>query len=105
MHQPTLASPCAIASTTWNRVAGSTSSPSQERGISRRNSRASCKRVEHVVGNAALAFDAVAGAVDQRDQLARPADQLGGAPLPIRGAGLIRKAIQHPATPASRGSS
>ena len=52
------------------------------------------QRVEHVVGNAPLAFDAVAGAVDQRDQLARPADQLGGAPLPVRGAWLIRKAIR-----------
>jgi len=58
------------------------------------------QRVEHVVGDALLALDLVARTIDQRDQLARPADQLGGAALAIGGARLICKAVQHPATPA-----
>src|SRR6266851_8788611 len=41
-HQAVLASPRAIVSITWKRVTGSVSSPFAERGISRRNSRASC---------------------------------------------------------------
>ena len=86
MHHPTLASPCAIASTTWNRVAGSTSSPSQRARDQQAEQPRVMQCIEHVIGNAPFAFDAIAGALDQRGKLARPADQLAGAALPIGGA-------------------
>ena len=51
------------------------------------------QRIEHVIRQATLALDAVAGALDQGGELACPPDQFGRPPLAFRGIRLFGKAI------------
>src|SRR5262245_52401812 len=56
------------------------------------------QRVEDIARNAALALDPVAVAVQQRNKLTSPADQLGRSLLPFGGARFVRRAIEHRVT-------
>jgi len=53
------------------------------------------QRIEDVIRKAASALNAVAGALNQGDEIARPADQLGRPPVTFRGMKLVGRAIQH----------
>src|SRR6195952_827631 len=64
-HQAVEASSWAMVSITWKKVTGSVSIPSEERGSSRRNSRASCSLSSKAGGSrrdASISFEAAATA-------------------------------------------
>ena len=65
-HQAVEASARAMVSITWKKVTGSVSIPSDERGSSRRNSRASCSLSSRAGGSRRVLLDLVRGGRDRR---------------------------------------